>query len=151
LIASVYASHTPLMRDGVVAETVKANVDRGFARLATTIRCFAPDLVVQFSPDHFNGFLYDLMPTFCVGTAAASVGDWDTKSGPLPVPEAESRMLAESLLANGIDAAISYRMNVDHGFVQIWERMFGRFDKFPLIPIFVNCAWLLYTSPSPRD
>ena len=31
---------------------------------------FTPDLVVVFGPDHFNGFFYELMPAFCIGTAA---------------------------------------------------------------------------------
>jgi 2,3-dihydroxyphenylpropionate 1,2-dioxygenase len=31
-------------------------------------------------------------------------------------------------------------MVVDHGFVQMWELMFGRADRYPAVPIFVNCA-----------
>jgi 2,3-dihydroxyphenylpropionate 1,2-dioxygenase len=44
------------------------------------------------------------------------------------------------LIEDGLDIAVSYRMEVDHGFVQIWERMYGSFSRFPTIPIFINCA-----------
>ncbi|RSU52252.1 3-carboxyethylcatechol 2,3-dioxygenase [Sphingobium yanoikuyae] len=136
------ASHTPLLHDGIADDRTKAAVKDGFRQIAQRARDFAPDLIVQFAPDHFNGFFYDLMPSFCVGLAANSVGDWDTHAGPLPVPEELSRSLVEALLHSGVDVAMSYRMIVDHGFVQIWEEMFGvpLALPAPIIPIFVNCA-----------
>lgn len=51
-------------------------------------RAFAPELVVLFTPDHFNGFFYDLMQPFCIGTAASAIGDFGTVAGELPVPTA---------------------------------------------------------------
>lgn len=62
------ASHSPLMRDGPCSDEVRSGVSRGFAALAATIRDFDPHYVIQFSPDHFSGFFYELMPAFCVGT-----------------------------------------------------------------------------------
>ena len=38
------------------------------------------------------------------------------------------------------DVAVSYRMPVDHGFVQLWEAMLGDFKSIPILPIFVNAA-----------
>jgi 2,3-dihydroxyphenylpropionate 1,2-dioxygenase len=128
------------MQDGVVPYAVRKRTERSFTQLGQFVTDFAPDLVIQFSPDHFNGFFYDLMPAFCIGTAARSLGDWDTAEATLPVPEEEARSLADYVVAAGIDTAVSYRMNVDHGFVQIWEETIGRSDMFPIIPIFVNAA-----------
>lgn len=136
--ALLCASHTPLMGEGEVDPGVERAVRAAFARLADKVRDFAPDLVIQFAPDHFNGFFYDLMPSFCVGAAAASIGDWGTQPGSLPVPEALARDLAAAVQADDIDVALSYRMAVDHGTTQIWEEMFGDARHFPLIPIFVN-------------
>lgn len=144
--AIVCASHTPLMNRGPADPADEAAVAAGFSRLAEQVREFAPDLVIQFSPDHFNGFLYDLMPGFCIGAAAASVGDWGTGRGVLPVPQELAVALAGAVLAADVDVALSYRMNVDHGFVQIWEAMLGRTDAYPIIPIFINCA----APPLPR-
>jgi 2,3-dihydroxyphenylpropionate 1,2-dioxygenase len=140
MLRSIYASHTPLLKDGAADPDARDRVAAGFGALAAIVRDFDPELVIQFSPDHYNGFFYDLMPAFCIGAAARSVGDYRTFEGALPVPEAEARSLADSVLADGIDAAVSYRMVLDHGFVQIWDEMFGRADVYPIIPIFVNCA-----------
>lgn len=136
--ALLCASHTPLMRDGLDEPGVVPAVAEGFAQLADRVRAFAPDLVIQFAPDHFNGFFYDVMPPFCVGAAAFSIGDWGTRTGALPVPEAFARELAAAVLASDIDIALSYRMAVDHGTTQIWEEMLGAFDRIPIVPIFVN-------------
>lgn len=139
---TICASHTPLLHEGVADDVTKAAVAAGFARLAETVRDFAPDVIVQFAPDHFNGFFYDMMPAFCVGLAAQSIGDWDTHAGPLPVPLNLAGDLLEALLNAGVDVAMSHRMVVDHGFVQIWEEMLGAPMALPapIIPIFVNCA-----------
>jgi 2,3-dihydroxyphenylpropionate 1,2-dioxygenase len=139
-LAVLSASHTPLMKEGVAPQEVRDAVARGFEQLSDRVRGFAPDLIVQFAPDHFNGFFYDLMPSFCVGLNAVSVGDWGTAPGPLPVPSGAAQDLSGFLLEEGLDIAVSYQMDVDHGFVQIWEAMFGTFGNYPTIPIFINCA-----------
>ena len=55
-------------------EESEANVHAEFFReldsCAAALHAFNPDLVVVFGPDHFNGFFYELMPAFCIGTAA---------------------------------------------------------------------------------
>jgi len=136
--ALLCASHTPLMGEGEVDTGVERAVRAAFARLGDAVRGFAPDLVIQFAPDHFNGFFYDLMPCFCIGAAAVSIGDWGTQPGSLPVPEALARDLTATVQAEDVDVALSYRMAVDHGTTQIWEEMFGDARHFPLIPIFIN-------------
>jgi 2,3-dihydroxyphenylpropionate 1,2-dioxygenase len=139
-LAVLGASHTPLMKDGITSDETRSAVKRGFEQLAERVERFEPELLIQFAPDHFNSFFYDLMPSFCVGINATSLGDWDTSTGPLPVASEEALQLSDRLLSDGFDVAVSYRMAVDHGFVQIWERMFDSFATYPTIPIFVNCA-----------
>ena len=135
------ASHSPVMLDGTLAEAAVCEAVRAsFDRMRALIEDFAPDLIVQFSPDHFHGFTYALMPSFCVGAEARSYGDWSTRAEKLPVEKASALALLDAVRAADIDAAISYDMVVDHGFVQLWEMLFGRGDVYPLIPIFVNCA-----------
>jgi len=139
-LAVLSASHTPLMKDGETTDEIRNTVKQRFRALADRAERFQPDLVIQFAPDHFNGFFHDLMPSFCVGMSAQSIGDWDTSPGQLPVPSDLALQLSEALIEDGFDIATSYRMEVDHGFVQIWEAMFGTFGKYPMIPIFINCA-----------
>ena len=135
------ASHTPLLMRAELAEAgVIDAVRASFDTLGAFIRDFAPEQIIQFSPDHFHGFHYDLMPSFCVGAGARSYGDWGTATGVLKVDEEYSLALLDAVREADIDAAVSFDMVVDHGFVQMWETMFGRFDDLPIVPIFVNAV-----------
>lgn len=119
-------------------EDVSAAVEQAFEAARRFVGEFDPDLVLLFGPDHYNGFFYDLMPPFCLGAGAASVGDWGTAAGPLPVDRDAALSLARGALAEGIDLAYSERMHVDHGFTQPLEILFGRVDAVPLVPVFIN-------------
>lgn len=133
------ASHTPLlMREELAEPGVTEAVKAAFQALADFVLDFAPEQIIQFAPDHYHGFHYDTMPSFCVGAGARSYGDWGTSAGPLKVDEDHALALLEAVRAADIDAALSYDMVVDHGFVQMWETMFGRFEHLPIVPIFVN-------------
>ena len=76
----ICCSHSPLMTTDV--EETQANLHAAFFNeletCATALHAFNPELVVVFGPDHFNGFFYELMPAFCIGTAAEStrIGTW---------------------------------------------------------------------------
>jgi hypothetical protein len=104
------------------------------------IEAFRPDYILQFSPDHFHAFHYDNLPSFCVGVATESYGDYGTATGPLNVNEGFALELLDALRASDIDAAVSFAMKVDHGFIQMWETMFGGFAGLPIIPVFVNAV-----------
>lgn len=138
-LALACASHTPMLLEGAYSDAATcAQVRNSYDRMANFIRDFAPDQIIQFSPDHYHGFHYDNMPSFCVGAAARSYGDWKTATGALPVDEDFALDLLDAVRAADIDAAVSFDMVVDHGFVQLWEAMFGKFDRYPIVPIFVN-------------
>lgn len=139
-VAIVCASHTPLLGRGPVGAETEMRVRAAFARLGAFVKKFAPDYVIQFAPDHFNGFFYDLMPSFCVGAGAVSLGDWGCARGPLDVPEETALALVDHVRAEDFDVALSFRMAVDHGFVQMWEAVLGDFRSVPILPVFVNAA-----------
>jgi 2,3-dihydroxyphenylpropionate 1,2-dioxygenase len=134
------ASHTPLKERFDPGAEVRAAVDACLAAVRAEVAAFKPDLVVMFGPDHFNGFFYRLMPPFCVGAMADSLGDWDTPAGPLPVASALAEDLVGALHARGIDMALSWRMEVDHGLSQGLQLLFDWPDMPPVIPVFINCA-----------
>ncbi|WP_067887457.1 3-carboxyethylcatechol 2,3-dioxygenase [Nocardia vaccinii] len=137
-LALCCVSHSPLLDlpgpDRELLDDIGAALDRA----AEFVREFDPELVVAFSPDHYNGFFYKLMPPFCIGAAASGVGDYGTHSGPLDVPADLARELAESVLDAGVDVAMSMTMEVDHGTVQPLQRLLGSATARPVIPIFVN-------------
>lgn len=131
-------SHTPLRGRLDPVDSAVAEIDTQIETLRERVRAFAPELVVLFAPDHFNGFFYDLMPSFCIGTAASAIGDFGTVAGELSVPTALASACAASLLEQGIDVAVSHRMRVDHGFANPLQDIFGGLAEVPVIPVFIN-------------
>jgi len=96
----ICCSHSPLMSTDV-EETEKDLHARFFKELESAsaeLHAFRPELVVVFGPDHFNGFFYELMPAFCIGTSAESSRDWHLENGPLRVPRECARGFPDPLL-----------------------------------------------------
>jgi 2,3-dihydroxyphenylpropionate 1,2-dioxygenase len=137
-LALLATSHSPLLQHAELDEDVSAELDAAFAEARTFVQDFDPDLVVNIGPDHFNGFFYRLMPPFCIGYAAESIGDYGSQAGRLDVPEELARGLAEAVIGDGIDLAVSLDMQVDHGAVQPMEILYGDITAKPVIPIFIN-------------
>ncbi len=132
-------SHTPLLEFTNPPAEVKAAVESAFDQARAFVEDFNPDLVVNFGPDHYNGFFYDLMPPFCIGYQAKGTGDYDSFAGDLDVPTEIAEKLAQYVIDRDIDTAISRQMEVDHGAVQPMEIIYrGNPAAKPLIPIFVN-------------
>lgn len=133
-------SHTPLVGLVDPSPQVLAEIDASIASARERIAEFDPELVILFAPDHYNGFFYDVMPSFCIGVAAEAVGDFGSAAGVISVPQDLAEQCSDRVLEEGVDAAISYRMQVDHGFAQPLELLLGGLDRYPTIPIFINCV-----------
>ena len=131
-------SHSPLLNLPGPSPELLDDVETALATARDFVRAFDPELVVIFSPDHYNGFFYRLMPPFCIGTSATGVGDYGTHAGPLDVPADLAAACAEAVWAADVDVAVSSSMDVDHGTVQPLETLFGAADSVPVIPIFIN-------------
>ncbi|TMY35688.1 3-carboxyethylcatechol 2,3-dioxygenase, partial [Klebsiella pneumoniae] len=76
-------SHTPLVGFVDPEQAVLDEVNRVIADARRRIAEFAPELVVLFAPDHYNGFFYDVMPPFCLGVGATAIGDFASAAGDL--------------------------------------------------------------------
>lgn len=133
-------SHTPLVGHVDPLPAVLAEVDGVVADARQRIAQFDPELVILFAPDHYNGFFYDVMPSFCLGMAAEAIGDFGTAAGPLSVPRELAEACATAVLDAGVDIAVSYRMQVDHGFAQPLQLLLGGLDRCPVIPVFINAV-----------
>ncbi|HFK2691133.1 TPA: 2,3-dihydroxyphenylpropionate/2,3-dihydroxicinnamic acid 1,2-dioxygenase [Kluyvera ascorbata] len=131
-------SHTPLVGYVDPAQEVLDEVNGVIAEARARIAAFAPELVVLYAPDHYNGFFYDVMPPFCLGIGATSIGDFSSAAGVLPVPTELAEACAHSVMKSGIDLAVSYCMQVDHGFAQPLELLLGGLDNVPVLPVFIN-------------
>jgi 2,3-dihydroxyphenylpropionate 1,2-dioxygenase len=131
-------SHSPLLNLPGPSRDLLDEIDGAIGQARAFVEHYDPELVVIFSPDHYNGFFYKSMPPFCIGTNANGVGDYGTHAGPLNVPEDIAADCAEAILGSGVDVAVSASMDVDHGTVQPLEKLFGDANARPVIPIFIN-------------
>ncbi|HKT00452.1 MAG TPA: 3-carboxyethylcatechol 2,3-dioxygenase [Rugosimonospora sp.] len=139
-VALCATSHSPLIGLHDPAPPVRAEVDEVLRRARAFVDGFRPDLVVVFAPDHYNGFLYDVMPPFCVGAAATSVGDYGLPAGPLDVDRDAAYAIARHVLGAGVDVAVSEDMRVDHGLVQPLTFLLPTLTAVPVVPVFINCV-----------
>lgn len=139
-VALCAMSHSPLMGKVDPSPEVAAAVDETLEHARRFVRSFDPDLVVVFAPDHYNGFLHEVMPPFCLGTSAESIGDYGLPAGPIRVDTDTVRAVARRVLDAGVDVACSERMLVDHGLVQPLMLLFGSLDAVPVLPVFINCV-----------
>lgn len=139
-IAVCCVSHSPLIGLTDPDPAVLGEVERVLDDTRRFVDSFDPDLVVIFAPDHFNGFLYNVLPQFCIGTSATSIGDYLTRAGHLAVPADRAQACVEAVLAADVDVAMSAAMSVDHAFAQPLEQLLGSLDARPVIPVFINAA-----------
>jgi 2,3-dihydroxyphenylpropionate 1,2-dioxygenase len=131
-------SHSPLLNLPGPSQDLLDDVNAAIAQARAFVQEYDPEIVVIFSPDHYNGFFYKVMPPFCIGLHARGVGDYGTYVGPLDVPEDIAADCAKAVLGSGVDVAVSASMDVDHGTVQPLEKLFGDATSRPVIPIFIN-------------
>lgn len=69
--------------------------------------------------------------------AATAIGDFSSAAGELSVPAELAEACAQAVLDAGVDVAVSYCMQVDHGFAQPLEYLLG-LANYPVLPVFVN-------------
>jgi 2,3-dihydroxyphenylpropionate 1,2-dioxygenase len=140
IVGAVCMSHSPLLDRNRAPADTEQRFNNALKRAADFAASLEPTLTVVFYPDHVNGFFYNLLPAFCIGVEGQSIGDYGTVAGKLNIPEALAMSCVTSVLAQGVDVALSYRMNVDHGAVQPIELLSSGRDLSRLIPVFINCA-----------
>lgn len=139
-IRLICASHTPLMDHVDTDPKVDSAVREKFRQLADDVAEYDPTLVILFAPDHFKGFFYDMLPPFTVGVRATAIGDYDIGGGDFDVPEELALDCVRHVHKDGVDVAMSYRMQADHGFAQLLVLLAGTVQRYPVLPIHINCA-----------
>lgn len=140
IVGGAFLSHTPYLDRARARSDVEQRFHQAVAKAAAEASRLEPSLVVIFFPDHFNGFFYGLMPPYCIGMAAHSIGDFGTVPGKLDVAEELAGACAAFCLGEGCDVAMSHDMRVDHGAAQPLELLFPEAGHPPVLPIFINCA-----------
>lgn len=137
-LAVAALSHAPSFGNVDPGGTTLAEIMASIQEVRTFIEHFAPEVVVVFGPDHFNGQLYSSIAPWVIGAQAEGVGDYGTTEGVINVDGETARRLHAAVLDQGIDIARSERMMVDHGVMQPVDFLLGKRHTPPIVPVFVN-------------
>lgn len=135
----VNASHSPILDFPARESEAVNNVLNALALARARIKQFDPELIILFGVDHYGGHQMACMPSFCVGVEATAIADVGGTPGPLNVPRDLAIEAVHQLRSQGIDTAVSYAMEVDHGFSQALTRLTGGLRSYPVLPIFMCC------------
>lgn len=129
--------HVPLL--SMQEKAQNEGLWRAYDERVAEFEAFDPDFVVIFGGDHYSNIHLKLSPTFIVGHAAEAINDCGGTPGKLDVPMELSTKLADVLVEDGFDIAVSYAMVVDHGFSNALGNFFnGKLDARPVIPVHIN-------------
>jgi 2,3-dihydroxyphenylpropionate 1,2-dioxygenase len=132
-------SHSPIIMIRARAPVEEPLLLDHLQRGRDMVAAFDPELIIFFGTDHFAGFHLSLMPSMCIGLGdCVAVDDVGGKPGRLAVDKESALALVEHLRDQGFDPATSRKMRVDHAFSQPLYRLFGRHDRYPIVPIFLS-------------
>jgi aromatic ring-opening dioxygenase catalytic subunit (LigB family) len=131
-----------------------AAFDAGYRKLSAALHAAKPDATLIVSAEHVNKFFLDNMPAFCIGVFDEFAGPVEARARDVGYPYRRvpshmpfARYLVERGLDEGVDWATSESWEVDHGMMVPLHKL-DREGRFPMIPVFVNCA--APPLPSPR-
>ncbi|MFI6289069.1 catechol 1,2-dioxygenase [Streptomyces sp. NPDC051018] len=149
IVLGVGASHSTLMNthwDKVVhtgrAERFRDALDEAREAVAAS----GADVAVVIGSNHFRGFWLDLIPAFTLGVGEViASGEAGTPEGPQRTDPAFARTLARHLVERGTEAALSARLQIDHGQTHAVQYVLRDLDV-PVVPLVVN----VFAAPLPR-
>src|SRR4051812_47239269 len=103
LVLGLGAPHTPHFPSVSKEQGDASRVTVLFNKLHAEFEAAKPDLVIVFTSDHFVGFFYDNMPTFCVGAFDEARGPRELSRSTPPYEVTGHPKFALSLFEYGLE------------------------------------------------
>jgi protocatechuate 4,5-dioxygenase beta chain len=141
LVLGLGAPHTPHFPNVAKAEGDASRVTVLFRRLRQELEAAAPDLILFYTSDHFVGFFFDNMPTFCIGTFDEADGPRELSRSTPPHSIKGHPKFATALLDYGIesgfDLASSEELKLDHSLLVPLHFLTPEMH-IPVVPIYIK-------------
>jgi 2,3-dihydroxyphenylpropionate 1,2-dioxygenase len=149
IVLGAAASHSTLMNThwDKVVHTERAERFRDALNEARdAVAAADPDVAVIIGSNHFRGFYLDLIPAFTLGVGEViGAGEAGTPEGPQRVDPEFAQALAQRLVDEGTEVAISARLQIDHGQTHAIQYLLRDLDV-PVVPLVIN----VFAAPLPR-
>jgi protocatechuate 4,5-dioxygenase beta chain/2,3-dihydroxyphenylpropionate 1,2-dioxygenase len=143
IVLGVGTSHSPGQTGQVDRPPLKQveNVWGAWKKIKLAVDSLQPDLILEFSNDHWCNF-YDPYPPLAIGLGATHFGPVDgdmikIAKGQIPGQPEFARSLLLASYEAGFDPAPLESAVIDHGHA-IPYHTFNPMHNIPLVPIFVN-------------
>lgn len=141
LVLGLGAPHTPHFPSVSKAQGEASRVTVLFNHLRKELEAASPDLILVFTSDHFVGFFFDNMPTFCVGAFDAADGPLElSRSTPAYHVKGHPQFasaLFEYGLDSGFDLASSEELKLDHSLMVPLHFLTPKMN-IPVVPIYIR-------------
>jgi aromatic ring-opening dioxygenase catalytic subunit (LigB family) len=141
LVLAMGVPHTPHFPAVAKAQGDKSKVTVLFDKVRRELEAAMPDLILVFTSDHFVGFFYDNMPTFCVGNFETGFGPQEI-SRSMPVYHikghpAFASALLEYGIQQGFDLSSSAELKLDHALIVPLHFMTPQMN-IPVVPFLIK-------------
>jgi len=155
IVAGLGCSHAPSIAHAYDGRKTEAPEWKplfdAFDRAEQWLLSLKPDALVCIYNDHVDQYWLDAWPQFAIGVGEqfdiADEGWTPRKFPPVPGHPALANHIAEQLVANGVDIAVSYRQVVDHGILSPLPVIDANW-AVPIVPIEVNVIFDPRPSPA---
>jgi aromatic ring-opening dioxygenase catalytic subunit (LigB family) len=141
LVQAIGVPHTPHFPGVAKAQGDKSMVTVLFEKVRRELEAAKPDLIIMFTSDHFVGFFYDNMPTFCVANFDKAFGPQEiSRSMPLYHFKGHAEFasaLLEYGINEGFDLSSSAELKIDHAVMVPLHFLTPAMD-IPVVPFLIK-------------
>jgi aromatic ring-opening dioxygenase catalytic subunit (LigB family) len=141
LVQAIGVPHTPHFPAVSKEQGDKSKITVLFEKVRRELDAAKPDLIIVFTSDHFVGFFYDNMPTFCIGNFEKGFGPQEI-SRTMPIYHinghaAFASALLEYGINEGFDLSSSAELKLDHATIVPLHFLTPNMN-IPVVPILIK-------------
>lgn len=141
VVLALGCPHTPYFPNVSKEQGEASRVTVLFERLRRDLEAARPDLLLVYTSDHFVGFFFDNMPTFCIGTFEDAEGPQEiSRSTPhyriKGAPQFATRLLKHGIDA-GFDLASTEELKLDHSLLVPLHFVTPAMN-IPIVPVYIK-------------
>jgi len=145
IVMAYSASHAPMMTadPGSAPREQADNFFSALEKVRDKAQETGVQAIVMMTGEHFTNFFLDGLPQIAIGLDEEHLGPpevWlQVPKKMVPSDAGLAKHIAESLIEQGQQPAMSHGMKIDHGFMTVYYWL-DKTMELPMVPIVLNCT-----------